>query len=52
MSSSYNGKSLTMSWLQIGESYITPSETEVDVGVIFDQFLEMNDHLTTVFREA
>ncbi len=38
--------------LQIGKSCITPSGSVRDLGVIFDKFLYMNDHVTTLCRAA
>ena len=52
LSSSYNAKSPKTPGLQIGESCITPSGSVRDLGVIFDKFLYMNDHVTTVCHAA
>ena len=48
MSSPYNAKSLKTPGLQIAESFITPSGSMREPGVIFDKFLNMNDQVTTV----
>ena len=52
LSSSYNAKSLKTPGLQIGESCITPSGSVRDLGVIFDTFLYINDHVTMMCRAA
>jgi len=52
MASSYYAKSLKTPGLHIGELCITPSCSVRDLGVIFDKFLNMNDHVTSVCRAA
>ena len=49
-SSSYNAKSLQTPGLQIGELCITRSSSVRDIGVIFDQFLNMNGQPITISR--
>ena len=52
LSSSYNPKSPKTPGIHNAESCITPSGSVRDMGVIFDKFLDMNDHVTIVCRAA
>ena len=38
--------------LQIGESSINPTNLVRNLGVMFDTFINMNDHVTSVCRAA
>ena len=52
MASPHCAKSLLTPGLDIGESCINPSSTVRNLGVLFDKYLTMNDHVTAVCKAA
>ena len=38
--------------VNVGESMITQSSREIDLVVIFDQFLNVDDHITVICRST
>ena len=52
MASPYYSRYLETPDLQIGESSISPTDLVRNLGVMFDKFINMNDHVTSVCRAA
>ena len=52
ISSPFYRSSFTVDTFQIGETAITPTPSTRNLGVIFDQYLDMSAHITSVCRNA
>ena len=52
ISSSYYRDSFTINSFQVDDTAITPSESVRNLGVIFDKYFNMSDHITSVCCSA
>ena len=52
ISSPYYRDSFTINSFQVDDTAITPSESVRNLGVIFDKYFNMSDHITSVCRSA
>lgn len=52
ISSPYYQNSFTKTHLRIGNTIISPSKTARNLGVMFDNVLNMNDHITSICKSA